>query len=252
MMDSLYALPINLAVCIFLLGCVLLDVFFGDPQDWPHPVRLLGSALQGLEGWGRGFWLGPSCGGAISVLGLTACTGLVVWGLVSLPMVGDVLAVYLGYAGLALGCLSRETTAVSALLEHNRLDQARERLAGLVSRDTGPMSREDMYRAVGETLAENFNDGFVAPFFYLAFFGPVALWMYKAISTADSMWGYRSARFEQLGKARPCLMTPWPGSLLVWLPRHCGWLGGFACVLCPGHALSLKHAVWTAPMQGGP
>ncbi len=34
----------------------------------------------------------------------------------------------------------------------------------------------------------------------MAVFGPAALWAYKAVSTADSMWGYRTERFEKVGK----------------------------------------------------
>lgn len=235
MLDNLYAAPFNLALGIFLLGCVVLDLLFGDPKDWPHPVRLIGAGLNALEGWGRGFLLGPFLGGAASVLGITMLTGLVAWWLTALPLIGELLALYLGYAGLALGCLVRETAAVTRLLEHNKLDQARTLLAGLVSRDTTHMDRNEMYRAVGETLAENFNDGFVAPFFYLAFFGPVALWMYKAISTADSMWGYRCARFEQVGKAGARL-----DDILAWIPARLSavaiWLAGWLC---------LRPASWT-------
>ena len=46
MLDPLYNLPVNLALLIFLLGCVGLDALFGDPQGWPHPVRLIGKGLD--------------------------------------------------------------------------------------------------------------------------------------------------------------------------------------------------------------
>jgi len=143
-----------------------------------------------------------------------------------LPLVGELLALYLGYAGLAWGCLLRETSAVLALLERGNLPAARAHLAGLVSRDTDDMDQEEAYRALGETLAENFNDGFVAPFFWLALFGPAALWVYKAVSTADSMWGYRIERFEKVGKAGARL-----DDALAWIPARlaalCIWLAGW-------------------------
>lgn len=231
MLDIVYELPVNLAVCVFLLGCVVLDLLFGDPQDWPHPVRVIGAALDRVECWGQRFWLGARVGGTLCVLGVTGATGLAVWGVTSLPLVGELAALYLGYAGLALGCLGRETAAVEKLLESGDLELARVHLAGLVSRDTGDMDREEMYRAVGETLAENFNDGFVAPFFWLALLGPVALWMYKAVSTIDSMWGYRNDRFEELGKAGACL-----DDVLAWIPARLAavsiWVAGW-CMLCP-------------------
>ncbi|MFZ5812151.1 MAG: DUF2201 family putative metallopeptidase, partial [Thermodesulfobacteriota bacterium] len=49
-------------------------------------------------------------------------------------------------------------------------------------------------RALIETVAENFNDGVVAPLFYLTLGGPVLAVAYKAVNTLDSMVGYRDQR----------------------------------------------------------
>lgn len=57
MPDTLYSLPLNLSLFVFLLGCVALDLLFGDPRDWPHPVRLIGKILARLEGWATSFSL---------------------------------------------------------------------------------------------------------------------------------------------------------------------------------------------------
>ena len=229
MLEALYDLPLNLSILVFLLGCAALDLLFGDPADWPHPVRLIGRALDRLEGWARRSWLGPRLAGGVAVAGLAGASMLLVRLLTGLPLLGEMLALYLGYAGLALGCLLREVQAVLNLLESGRLAAARVHLAGLVSRDTTDMTEEEVLRALGETLAENFNDGFVAPFFWLSLLGPAALWGYKAVSTADSMWGYRTERFEELGKAgaRADDALAWVparlAALLIWMA---GWMLG--------------------------
>lgn len=229
MLEALYDLPLNLSILVFLLGCAALDLLFGDPADWPHPVRLIGRALDRLEGWARRSWLGPRLAGGVAVAGLAGASMLLVRLLMGLPLLGEMLALYLGYAGLALGCLLREVQAVLNLLESGRLAAARVHLAGLVSRDTTDMTEEEVLRALGETLAENFNDGFVAPFFWLSLLGPAALWGYKAVSTADSMWGYRTERFEELGKAgaRADDALAWVparlAALLIWMA---GWMLG--------------------------
>jgi len=229
MLEALYDLPLNLSILVFLLGCAALDLLFGDPADWPHPVRLIGRALDRLEGWARRSWLGPRLAGGVAVAGLAGASMLLVRLLTGLPLLGEMLALYLGYAGLALGCLLREVQAVLNLLESGRLAAARVHLAGLVSRDTADMTEEEVLRALGETLAENFNDGFVAPFFWLSLLGPAALWGYKAVSTADSMWGYRTERFEELGKAgaRADDALAWVparlAALLIWMA---GWMLG--------------------------
>ena len=235
MLDMLYNLPLNLSLLVFLLGCAALDLLFGDPREWPHPVRIIGAALNRLEGWAKGFWLGPRVGGALCVLALAlGCAGIASL-LSGLPLVGELLALYLGYAGLALGCLLRETQAVLDLLENGRLAAARAHLAGLVSRDTADMDQDEVCRALGETLAENFNDGYVAPFFWLALLGPAGLWAYKAVSTVDSMWGYRTERFEELGKAGARA-----DDALAWIPARLAalfiWIAGW---------LLLRPASWS-------
>ncbi len=234
MPDTLYNLPLNLSLFVFLLGCAALDLLFGDPRDWPHPVRLIGKTLERLEDPARNFFLGPRVGGALSVAAVALGCALLVLLLTGLPLVGEILALYLGYAGLALGCLLRETSAVLRLLETGRLAAARAHLAGLVSRDTEDMTEDEVCRALGETLAENFNDGFVAPLFWLCLLGPSALWAYKAVSTVDSMWGYRTARFEELGKAGARA-----DDILAWMPARLAaisiWATGW---------LLLRPAAW--------
>lgn len=235
MTDILYNLPMNLALFVFLLGCVGLDLLFGDPRDWPHPVRLVGWGLHRLEGPARQFWLGPRLGGTLAVAGLVVISATAAHALARLPLAGEILALYLGYAGLALGCLLRETEAVLALLESGRMTAARVHLAGLVSRDTQDMDEHDILRGLGETLAENFNDGFVAPFFWLCLFGPAALWGYKIVSTADSMWGYRTDRFRDLGWA-----AARADDVLAWIPARLSAL----CICMAAWAL-LRPVSWT-------
>lgn len=247
MLEAFYDLPLNLALFVFLLGCAALDLLFGDPREWPHPVRLFGKVLDRFESRARRFWLGPMLGGGVVVLVLVACVVLGVLFLTGLPLVGEIAALYLGYAGLAMGCLLRETEAVLALLQGGRLAAARAHLAGLVSRDTEDMTEEEVLRALGETLAENFNDGFVAPFFWLSLLGPAAMWGYKAVSTVDSMWGYRTERFEQLGKAGARA-----DDLLAWIPARLAALLIWAAGWTQGRSTSWRRIAADARSMDSP
>ncbi|MDO5484543.1 MAG: CobD/CbiB family cobalamin biosynthesis protein, partial [Desulfovibrionaceae bacterium] len=80
-------------------------------------------------------------------------------------------------------------------------EHAREALSWLVSRDTSQMDRPLMRKTLADTLSENFTDALMAPFFWLLLTGPVGLWLYKAVSTTDSMWGYLTVRWRWLGWA---------------------------------------------------
>ncbi|MFP5221799.1 MAG: adenosylcobinamide-phosphate synthase CbiB [Acidobacteriota bacterium] len=179
-----------------------LDLALGDPQRWPHPVRLIGAALTHLEPLAA--TLSPLLKrlyGLAVALCLCACVYAAVLTLVRLPGLGWLFSIYLAFAGLALGQLLREARRVSGLISSGRLDEARRELSYLVSRDTSVLDESGLWRTLAETLSENFCDGFVAPFIYLVLGGPPLLWAYKTASTMDSMWGYKTERFRELGWA---------------------------------------------------
>ncbi|PTN32443.1 adenosylcobinamide-phosphate synthase CbiB [Desulfonatronum sp. SC1] len=178
-----------------------LDLWLKDPPNWPHPVRLIGWLLDRLERLVRSSPLPPRLAGLLCVLGLALGVGFAVRLIVSLPMVGWFPALYLSYAGLALGGLLQEGRRVARLLREQDVEAARTALAGLVSRDVEHLDENGIRRALAETVSENLNDAFTAPFFYLAFLGPAGLWAYKTVSTMDSMWGYKTPRWRELGWA---------------------------------------------------
>src|SRR5262249_5152343 len=70
-----------------------------------------------------------------------------------------------------------------------------------------------------ETIGENTTDGVVAPLFWYAAGGPVGLWAFKAISTLDSMVGYRDDRYRDLGWASAKL-----DDLAGLVPARLTWL----------------------------
>ena len=63
----------------------------------------------------------------------------------------------------------------------------------IVGRDTRDLDEAAVCRAAIESLAENFSDGVVAPLFWMVVAGLPGALAYKAINTADSMIGHKSA-----------------------------------------------------------
>lgn len=190
---------------------LLLDIRLGDPAlPWPHPVCLAGRLLSRLEGPARRRMRhgGPArekrrgrLAGLFCLLLLTGVTGLAVWLLACLPVIGPLAAVYLAWAGLAMGSLLEAGGEVLREVETQPEDRARRALSRLVSRDTSRMDRPLMRKTLADTLSENFTDALLAPLFWLLLAGPVGLWIYKAVSTTDSMWGYLTERWRWLGWA---------------------------------------------------
>ncbi|EHJ47134.1 cobalamin biosynthesis protein CobD [Solidesulfovibrio carbinoliphilus subsp. oakridgensis] len=184
---------------VLLILAVLLDLVFGDPLWLPHPVRWQGAAYAGLDVLADRLGRRTRPFGAACVVAVASTSVGVVWLATRLPAVGGLVGLYFAYAGLALGGLLREGRRAARLLEAGDVAAARPVVAGLVSRDVAAENAAGLWRAVAESVAENANDAFVAPLFWLAVGGPAGLWAYKAVSTADSMWGYRTPRHGRLG-----------------------------------------------------
>lgn len=188
------------------------DALLGDSPRAPHPVRWIGWGANRVEALARQ-WAQRRphvrekrlrTAGAAGMVFLALMAGGLAQFAAILPVLGLFLALYLAYAGLAMGQLLKEGRLVIRLLENEDIEGARAKLALLVSRDTRPLDEDGIRRALAETLSENINDGFVAPFFYLVIGGPWGvgvLWAYKAVSTLDSMWGYKTERYRDFGRA---------------------------------------------------
>lgn len=195
-MEDLIALPIGF----------LLDLALGDPPAWPHPVRWIGRLIQFLEPRLRRRITSEKWGGIVLLLLVVGLVGGVTGGLLALgtwlhPVVRIALASLLVYLGISVQSLATEAQTVVDLEVAGDCDKARQRLSGIVGRDTKDIDTRDLCRACVETVAENSNDGVVAPLFYAALAGPVGLWIYKAVNTLDSMVGYRNQQYLHFGWA---------------------------------------------------
>jgi adenosylcobinamide-phosphate synthase len=220
------------AAAILVAG-FLLDQLVGDPPSWPHPVRWLGRLIEGLERpLRRG--LPERLGGIVLWLVVVATAGGAAWLALAAadrlhPWAGAALSGLLIGWGLAARSLADETQAVLQPCRHEEWEKARDRLGRIVGRDTHDLPPEQIYRACLETVAENASDGIVAPLFYAALFGPVGLWVYKAINTLDSMVGYRTERYRHFGWASARLddAANFVPARLTWLLiALSAWLAG--------------------------
>ena len=248
-------------------AALVLDLLLGDPPGFPHPVRYIGACLETLEHRLRPL-LPPYPAGLAGLSLALLATGIVTTGLLLLPFgVGSIAALYLCYAGLALGQLLREGEVARRLLEgenlappggcrpaEDGLQEARAAVGRLVSRDVSRADREELRRVLAETLGENVNDGFIAPLFWLMLGGPLGLWLYKAVSTMDSMWGYPHEPWTLFGRpaarlddaaafipARLSVLFLYLGALPQGLRRN--W-PGFAVVARDARSMKSPNAGW--------
>jgi adenosylcobinamide-phosphate synthase len=191
-----------------LTGAYLLDCVAGDPEWLPHPVKIIGKAIECGEQVLRKPGQSPAtellAGGFLS-LSLIAAAYLgtaksIAWANRRSRWQGLALETMLGWTCLASRSLHDEAVAVLAALEEGDLVLTRQRLARIVGRDTQHLEEEEVSRAVIETLAESVSDGVIAPLIYLAAGGVPLAMAYKTINTLDSMIGHADERYFYFGK----------------------------------------------------
>jgi adenosylcobinamide-phosphate synthase len=181
-------------------------VALGDPPNRYHPVAWLGRLLAaGRRLLCRGSPAGLFARGAALTIGVAIVAGIA-GALVS------ALAARLGPAGvfleaLALSCLlslrglATAARAVAADLDRGDLGAARRTVAcHLVSRSTAGLDAGHVASAAVESVAENLTDGLLAPACFFLVGGLAGAAAYRAVNTADSMFGYHEGALEYFGK----------------------------------------------------
>lgn len=187
-----------------------LDRLFGEPPPRLHPVVWMGKALSatgapwprlppfgqflcGVAAWiaGGGAVLAVA---ALAVAMMRRLPHLPPWTVLAQALILGILLKPL----LAWRMLRDEVAGVESALAAG-LEEGRQRLSRLVSRDTRRLSAGEIRESALESLAENLNDSLVAPLFWFTLGGLPAAALYRFANTADAMWGYRD-RWEWAGK----------------------------------------------------
>jgi len=208
------------------LAAVIIDYIIGEFPGI-HPVQLMGNFIKIYE---KLFYKNNVANGAILVAVLIIITGVISFGiqyeisnLYNYNMIPDFVRI------LLIGLLASTGLASKSLKKHVKDvlnasdDEKRAKLSMLVSRNTENFDEQKIYSSLIETYAENLSDGFIAPLFYLLIFGFPGIMIFKAVSTMDSMIGYKNEKYINFGKTAanlddmlnliPSRIT----GLLIWL-----------------------------------
>ncbi|EPA05519.1 cobalamin biosynthesis protein [Candidatus Nitrosarchaeum limnium] len=197
----------SLLIVFFALA---LDFTLGDPRNKFHPTSWIGSLIAKLTPYTKNSSEKLEKFGGILII-LISC--LVVASLIISLNVGIKLITF-DYLHLIIsiivgGILLKTTIAVKGMekhalavvtaLEQNNLSSARDNLSMIVKRNTKNLDKNHVFSGVLESISENTVDGITSPLFYFAFFGLPGAFVFRVINTADSMIGYKTDIFKNVG-----------------------------------------------------
>ncbi len=192
----------------------VLDLLFGDPSVWWHPVCLIGNLISRTEkflrvrtaakdtsdmaGYERlcGVFLTIS----VVIISMFVPLVLLIFAYLLHPIVGFILESLCCWFLLAAKCLYTESMKVCAALEKDGLEAGRYAVSMIVGRNTENLTEEGVVKAAVETVAENTSDGVIAPLFYMLIGGAPLGFFYKSINTLDSMTGYKNDKYINFGR----------------------------------------------------
>lgn len=191
------------------------DLYLADPVRG-HPVAGFGTVAGKLrERW----YADNKAAGAAYAATLVA--GAAAVGVVAerfarrSPLLGTLLTAAATWTVLGGTSLRRESEIIGGYLRDGDLTAARERLPHLCGRDPRQLDRDQVARAVVESVAENTSDAVVAPLFWGAVAGVPGLLAYRAANTLDAMVGYKNERYLRFGWASARL-----DDVLNWVPAR--------------------------------
>jgi len=211
---------------LIFLGSIGFDLLIGDPRFLIHPVQIIGYYIKKISDYfinnfGENknilFWGGFIV--AISTIGMSFGLGK----LIELSymqsrnhFIGGLLIFFGLSSCFATKGLISSVKEIAELIERKEVNDENERIIKekvqrIVSRDVRSSSIKHLLRSSTESLTENSVDGIFGPLFWIfigivfmkfSIFlpGPLSLgFSYKAISTLDSMIGYKYDYFRYLG-----------------------------------------------------
>jgi adenosylcobinamide-phosphate synthase len=197
----------SIAIIFFALT---IDFTLGDPKNKFHPTAWIGSLIAKIT---------PSLknssntleklGGIILIMISSAVvTSSIILldvgiNMITMDYLSIIISIIVGgillKTTIAIKGMEKHALAVVNSLENNNIISARNSLSMIVKRNTKDLDKNHVFSGVVESISENTVDGITGPLFYFGLFGLPGAFVYRVINTADSMIGYKTNIFKNIG-----------------------------------------------------
>jgi len=196
---------------IVIIGfAICLDLIFGDPKNRYHPTAWIGNIISKMTLLTKNTdpKIEKLLGTFIILIPVSIVTGLLLIldlgiSLISTDWITIVVSILVGIilfkTTIAIRGMERYALSVVDSLENDDLDSARVNLSMIVKRNTKNLDKNHVISGVLESISENTVDGITGPLFYYALFGIIGAFVYRIVNTADSMIGYKTELFKNIG-----------------------------------------------------
>ena len=189
---------------------ILLDFKFGDPRNKYHLTAWIGSLIAKLTPVAKNDYAILEKLGGMCVVGITS--GIVILllftlyigiSLITVDFISLIVSVIIGgillKTTIAIRGMEKHAISVLESIDEENLDVARTHLSMIVKRNTKNLDKNHILSGVLESVSENTVDGITGPLFYYALLGLPGAFVYRVVNTADSMIGYKTNIFKNIG-----------------------------------------------------
>lgn len=196
---------------IFIISmAIFIDFAFGDPRNKYHPTAWIGRLIAILVPIAKNQNSKIEKTGGILIIifiSIIVISLLLILNvgisIISFDLISIILSIIIG------GLLLKTTIAIRGMEKHankvleslgeDNLEKARINLSMIVKRNTKNLDKNHVISGVLESISENTVDGITGPLFYFSIFGLPGAFVYRVINTADSMIGYKTELFKNIG-----------------------------------------------------
>ncbi len=209
-----------MSLTLQVISAFLLDLILGDPRPYPHPVKIIAKLAIAFEILSRKLISNQKIAGIVTTLSIVLISYVGVYSIIYQlstlhPFAGIAGSIFFIYSSLSIRSLFDESLPVYKFLKEAKLPEARKSLSNIVGRDTEKLDEGAIVRATVETVAESTVDGVISPLFFACIGGAPLAIAYKAISTMDSLFGYKNEKYFEFGWA-PARLDDFAN----WLPAR--------------------------------